>query len=130
MDIGRRIYYDKSTGTILANTGERNGNVVETTIEQDFTVYVSLTERVPETVGVIELAYGNLAQDFQECNGYRINPTTLQIEFSYPDPSIPDAPPVYRKSLSQEVAELRDGNVQTNNQVIDLWETLISAGVL
>lgn len=73
MEIGMRIYYDIATGNIIVNTGERSGDVVETTREQDFNVYVALSDRVPETVGVMELEYGEYAQDFRECNGYKVN---------------------------------------------------------
>lgn len=34
MQIARRIYYDKSSGNIIVDTGERSGAVVETTIER------------------------------------------------------------------------------------------------
>lgn len=107
LQIGRRIYYDKATGNVLVDTGERVGFVVPTTIEQDFQTYVALSERVPETVGVLELEYGQYAQDFAECNGYRVNPETQQIEFSYPDPNDPEAPLVYQKPLSEEIAETK-----------------------
>jgi hypothetical protein len=130
MQIGKRIYYDKATGNVIVDTGERSGDVVETTIDQDFQSYVSLSERVPATVGLIQLAHGEYGQDFSECNGYRINPTTLQIEFSYPDPTIPDPVPVYQKPLSQQVIELKDENIQLNNQIIGLWEELLTRGVL
>lgn len=108
--IGRRIYYEKLTGNIILDTGEREGYVVECTVEQDFQIYKALSdsERNLETVGIIQLEYGQYAQDFMECNGYRINPDTSEIEFSYPDPnqSLPQEP-VYRKPLSEEVADLK-----------------------
>jgi hypothetical protein len=107
MNIGRRIYYDQSTGNVIVDTGERCGNVIETTIEQDFQAYRALSECNPETVGVLQLEYGQYAQDFAACNGYRVNPETREIEFSYPDPNEPEAPPVYRKPLSEEVSELK-----------------------
>lgn len=78
MRIGRKIYYDKATGNVLVDTGERSGNVVETTIVQDFAVYVALVERVPETVGVLQLQYGEHAENFERYS-YRINPTTEAI---------------------------------------------------
>ena len=34
MQIGRRIYYDKTTGNVILDTGEREGHVVPTTVEQ------------------------------------------------------------------------------------------------
>jgi len=108
MQVGRKIYFDKLTGNVLVDTGERQGNVVETTQEQDFEVYTVLAERVPETVGCIQLEYGQYAQDFASCNGYRVNPETLQLEFSYPDPQNPESQePVYRKPLSEEINELK-----------------------
>lgn len=108
MRIGRRIYYDKFTGNVLVNTGERQGDVRETTIEEDFQSYKALSEHNPETVGVIQLEYGQFRQDFMECNGYRVNPETQEIEFSYPDPSQPEPQDlVYQKPLSEEVEDLK-----------------------
>lgn len=64
MKIGRKIYYEKLTGNILQDCGEREGSVIETTLEQDFSSYVSLAERVPSTVGVIQLTYRQYADKF------------------------------------------------------------------
>lgn len=107
MKIGRKIYYDLATGNVIVDTGERSGSVVPTTVEQDFQSYAALAERVPETVGVLELEYGQYAQDFAACNGYRVDVSGAEPElvFSYPDPEDPDEPPVYQKPLSEIVAE-------------------------
>lgn len=107
MQIGRKIYYDKITGNIIVDTGDREGSVVETTIEWDYQAYTALAERTPETVGMIQLKYGQYWQDFMECNGYRINLDTLQIEFSYPDPNNPAQEPIYQKPLSEEVEGIK-----------------------
>jgi hypothetical protein len=106
MKVGRKIYYDKMTGCVIVDTGERFGAVRETTTEEDFQAYKALSERNPETVGMIQLEYGQYSQDFMECNGYRVNPETLEIEFSYPDPSQPE-PIIYQKPLSEEIADLK-----------------------
>lgn len=108
LQIGRRIYYELATGNIIVDTGERMGSVIETTVQQDYESYTTLAERVPATVGMIQLYYGQFAQDFATCNGYRVNPTTQVLEFSYPDPNIPPTPPVYQKPLTEEVSELKD----------------------
>lgn len=106
--IGRRIYYDKATGNVLVDTGERVGFVVPTTVEQDIQTFKALSERNSDTFDYIELEYGQYAQDFAICNGFRVNPETKQLEFSYPDPNEPEPQePVYRKSLSEEVAETK-----------------------
>lgn len=107
MQIGRKIYYDLATGSVIQDTGERSGNVVETTIEQDFAAYAALAERVPETVGVLELEYGERAQDFAACSGYMVDVLgdTPTLIFTYPDPQSPEAPSVYRPPLSEQVAD-------------------------
>jgi hypothetical protein len=105
--IGRKVYYDKATGNVIVDTGEMMGAVVETTIDQDFETYQALKERVRDTVGVIQLEYGQYAGDFAQCNGYRVNPETLELEFSYPDPnSTEPQEPVFVKPLTEQVKEL------------------------
>lgn len=109
MKIGRKIYFEKTTGNIIQDTGEMQGNVYETTREEDFTTYKALIERVPGTVGVIKLEYGQYQQDFERCNGYRINPDTKMIEFSYPDPNLPPEEPqkpIYQVPLSEQIKTL------------------------
>lgn len=52
--IGRRIYYDKTTGNVILDTGEMVGFVTPTTIDEDFETYKALKERVRDTVSVIQ----------------------------------------------------------------------------
>jgi hypothetical protein len=107
--IGRRIYYDKATGNVILDTGEKMGAVVETTVDQDFETYQALKERVRDTVGVIQLEFGQYAADFAQCNGYRVNPETLELEFSYPDPNATEPQePVYQKPLSEQIEETKE----------------------
>jgi hypothetical protein len=106
--VGRKIYFDKTTGNVLVDTGEMVGFVTETTIDQDFETYQALRERVRDTVGVIQLEFGQYAADFAQCNGYRVNPETLELEFSYPDPNEPEPQePVYQKPLSEQLEETK-----------------------
>lgn len=115
--IGRRIYYDKATGNIILDKGEMMGSVVKTSVTHDFETFTVLQERVRETVGVKELEYGQYTQDFAECNGYRINPQTLQLEFSYPVEGEQPQQPVYQKPLSEQIVALEDSTI---NYMIDL----------
>jgi hypothetical protein len=106
--LGRRIYYDKSTGNVIVDTGEKIGAVVETTIDQDFETYQALKERVRDTVGVIQLEFGQYAADFAQCNGYRVNPQTLELEFSYPDPNATEPQQhIYIKPLTEQIEETK-----------------------
>lgn len=102
--IGRKIYYDKDTGNLLVDTGEKYGFVSPTTVEQDFETYATLSKLNPETVGMIELEYGELAEDFLESSSFRVNPTTLELEFSYVEQG---EPPAYQEPLSVEVQNLK-----------------------
>lgn len=107
MEIGRRIYYDVVTGEKLVDTGERSGDVFVTTVEHDIKVYKSLSERNRESFDYTELDYGQYAEDFASCNGYRVVPETKQLEFSYPDPNKPEPQqPVYERPLTEQVKSL------------------------
>ncbi|WP_153123291.1 hypothetical protein [Peribacillus tepidiphilus] len=116
--IGRKIYYDIATGNIIMDTGERQGSVIATTVDQDIATFTALSERNRETFDVIELEFGQYAADFAQCNGYRVNPQTLELEFSYPDPNATEPQePVFVKPLTEQVKELE---VSTANYMIDL----------
>ena len=127
MQVGSRIYFDKTTGNVILHVWERSGGVFETTVDSDFIRYTALAERVPETVGHIQLEYGQYAQDFAECNGFRVNPETLALEFSYPDPNLPEQPTVYQKSLTEQNEELRQQLAATNRDLQDIAEFVFSA---
>lgn len=120
MEIGRRIFYDIKTGNVIVDTEERQGAVVPTTIEQDTASYTALSERNRETFDVLELPFGKFAQDFAESNGYRVNVNTGELEFSYPDPNVPEEPQPYRKPLSEEVKELKQRQEATDAAVLQL----------
>lgn len=118
--IGRKIYYDKATGNKLVDTGESEGLVVETTVQQDFEAYTELSERNPETVGVIQLAYGELSEDFTANNGVRVNLETGKLDFSYPDSNEPEAPPIYQKPLSSKVDNLELENAMLQMSMMEM----------
>jgi len=127
--IGRRIYYEIATGNTLVDTGERQGSVIPTSVEQEVQSYHALHSRVRDTYNYIELEFGEYAQDFAECDGYRVNPETRTLEFSYPDANVPDAPPVYQKPLSEEVEELKVAQATTDSTVLELMETILLGGM-
>lgn len=111
MEIGAKLYYEKETGNFIFSTGEHAGGVLETTSEQDFLFYAVLAERVPETVGMIQLAYGAYKKDY-EAGGVitRIDLISLEPLFTYPDPSEPETPQEPRPALSKQVEALMQDN--------------------
>ena len=120
MQIGKRIYYDVATGNIILDTGEREGAVIKTTIEQDISTFKALSERNRNSFDYIELKYGQFAQDFAESSSYRVNPETKELEFSYPDPSQPEEPQPYQKSLTEQIKEIRLKNAQANAEMFEV----------
>jgi hypothetical protein len=131
--IGRKIYFDKSTGNIILDTGEMMGAVIETTVDHDFETYQVLKERVRDTVGVIQLEFGQYAEDFAQCNGYRVNPETLELEFSYPDPnqnpSIVPQEPLFQKPLTEQVRDLKQQLAQVNADFVAFMEYMLNGGM-
>lgn len=125
----RRIFYDVLTGERLQEIG-RTGAYFLPTIEQDIETYKSLSERNRETFDYIELSFDDYAQDFRECNGYRINTTTKKLEFSYPDPNEPQAEPVYVKPLTEQNAELQQVITQMSADFQALTDLLAQQGVI
>jgi len=121
-EVGSRIYYDMTSGEVLVNTGDRItfDDYVIPTIESDFVVFLKLSERNIETVGVLELPYEAYKEDFKSQNGYRVNPETKELEFSYPDPSEPEAPPVFGKPLTEQIANLELQNTELMLAVAEL----------
>lgn len=120
--IGRRIYYETKTGNIILNKGEKQGYVKETTVEDDIETFKVLSERNRDTFDYIELEYGEYAQDFAECNGYRVNPETKELEFSYPDPNEPDEDQelFYQEPLTEQIKilgqDVTDSKIESMEQ--------------
>lgn len=88
MEIGKRIFYDTTSGSIIVNTGERSGNVIVTTPQDDIKVYKELADRVEGTYSWIDFTYG--AHKEEESLGgiiVRIDLETKKPVFKYPDPS-------------------------------------------
>ena len=77
--IGRRVYYNKLTGEILTDTGEREGEVVETTIDDDFNFFPGLTGRTLNDTGVIELEYGELRERIEGRESWRVDIGSSQL---------------------------------------------------
>lgn len=66
MKIGRKIYFELATGNVILGMGERQGDVVETTQEQDFQAYAALQPYQSNAVGVIQLAFGQFVDNFEK----------------------------------------------------------------
>lgn len=124
MKIGRKIYYDLSTGNVIVDTGEKQGSVIETDKAQDILIYKELSERNIDTFDVLELSFGAFNEDFVQASSYRVNIETKELEFMYPDKNAIEQP-IYEKPLTQKVKELEDAQSATNTTILELMETIL-----
>ena len=82
--VGKRIYYNPSSGVIVYNTGDRSGtDIVKSTVKEDFQYVLELKEYAMNDLKYIELEFGEQRDDFENCIYYRVNPETEQLEFTY-----------------------------------------------
>ena len=117
----RRLYYFKVNGEIYFQTRNDHIGVKQLTIEQEFALYKTLQEVNRELIDVIEIGINEYAQDFAECDGYRVNPETKQIEFSYPDPNEPGVVQPFQAPLSEEVARLKQEDLNNKEAIAELY---------
>ncbi|MES5883198.1 hypothetical protein [Bacillus cereus group sp. MG21] len=96
MFVPLRIYYDKKTGTIIQYTGNfQDNNMIQApTIEDDFTSYKSLHERVKETVGVIELERNQYEEELYKATKVTVDVKTGQLVF--------DFTPIVKKEIEEK----------------------------
>lgn len=79
MQIGRKIYYDLATGNAIQDTGERQGSVYVTTIQEDFTDYHSLHGRSLIDTSFLELSYGERFAEFLYFGSYHVDVSTREL---------------------------------------------------
>lgn len=133
MKLSFRVYYDINTGHVIQTTGnfEDKWQTKRDSIDVEIPKYISLSGRIRESFDVLELPFGSYRQDLLECNDYRVNPETKELEFSYPDPNEPEVEQPYQAPLSEEVNELKRENkllkaqTQANSDRADFQEDLI-----
>lgn len=97
--VGRRIYYDLLNGAVLQITDERQGDdVTADTVDDDFQRYVHLSERTRESVGIIELEFGQYRDEFFNNSGFSVDVATQEIKFNMTTPQdLPDQKSLYER---------------------------------
>lgn len=103
MQIGRRIYYDNTTGNVIYDSGEVSGDVRRVSVEDEVKYIKALRDRVRESFDYIELEYGEFSQDFAECTSYKVDVESKEVLFNYEKV---EREPVYKAPLSVEVRNL------------------------
>lgn len=79
MEIGKRIYYEKSTGNVILDKGEMQGSVIETTQPEDFAIFPGLLGKDPSSIDFLQLSYGERADEFDNMGSMRVDPQTREL---------------------------------------------------
>ena len=99
--VGRKIYFERQTGNVVLDTGERAGEVVETTVDEDFAMYAALQIYQRDAIEVLQLPYGAWAEEFTKYT-YSINPLSRTINWGVPiGPTLDD-------TKNAKIAQLED----------------------
>ncbi|SEB28002.1 hypothetical protein [Paenibacillus sp. 276b] len=135
MKIGMKVYYDLQSGNVIVITPESAGVVVETTREQDFKLYRALADKVPESVGMIQLEHGAYMLDRAEGGMIaRVDLETLEPLFDYPPKGDEEPQPPMVSFTSQIAAlsadndRLQEENTEVKQAVAEL--SLVLAAVM
>jgi hypothetical protein len=124
-----RAYYDKLTGNGLIWYAFTNELYRIPTFAEDYQSFIDLSKRNADIIGWIDFENGEYHQDFLQSNAFRVNPETLELEFSYPDPNATEPQePVYQKPLTEQIEELRQENITTLLALTEVYEMIIGGG--
>ncbi|MBY0160965.1 hypothetical protein V4V36_24985 [Paenibacillus lautus] len=127
--LGRRFFWVKSTGNIVAQRGELSEGI-ESTKEEDFKVYIELKPYDPDAIEMTTFQPGQYAEDFKRSKDWRFNPHTGEIEFSYYDPNAPEPEEstVYRRPLTEEINNLKAADLDIKEAIALLFEMHLKGG--
>ncbi len=113
-EIGRKIYYIKSTGEVLYDTGELQGYVIETNLEQD--LKNGNLETVPrQQIGVLKLDYGEYREHFKNYNFFKVNVANQRLHFYNKE--------IYRMKLYNEQKHQKK---YTEEKIYEFYDTYLN----
>lgn len=119
--LGRRFFWVKSTGNIVAQRYEMAAGI-ESTKEEDFEAYIELKSYDPEAIEMTTFEPGRYKEEFAKAKSWLFDPETEQIRFIYPDPNNPETPMEPQQPLTEQVANLKQKNTLLEAQNAALSE--------
>jgi hypothetical protein len=87
MDTGRKIYFKKATGEILYDTGEKQGDVVATSFNDDYAAIPQLKQLAKTEIDFIALEFGERRDEFQNIGKMTVD-TAKKTLMIYQKPSM------------------------------------------
>lgn len=109
--IGTKIYYLKSNGNIIIESGDMMGCVVETSFDEDYNNYTDLSKYAKDSIGCLKLEYGELGKLLEEhkANSFKVDvssqPHKLVFEWIDYNTGEPAEPPKTMEELIKEEAD-------------------------
>ena len=110
-EIGTKIYYLKSNGNIIIETGDMMGCVVDTSFNEDYSNYTDLSKYAKESIGCLKLEYGELGKLLADhkANSFKVDvsssPHKLVFEWIDYDTGQPGESPKTMEELIKEEAD-------------------------
>lgn len=127
MNIGKRLYYVKITGEVILDTGERSGDVIPTTVGDDFKIYTVLSRFNRDALGTMELEYGQFKEDFQKSSSVRVDNTGAEPTLLFSFPQEPGEEPVYHSPTQERIAALEQQLKETQTAITESYEANLAA---
>jgi hypothetical protein len=109
--IGTKIYYLKSNGNIIIESGDMMGCVVETSFDEDYNNYTDLSKYAKDSIGCLKLEYRELGKLLEEhkANSFKVDissqPHKLIFEWIDYDTGEPGEPPKTMEELIKEESD-------------------------
>ncbi|WP_278973180.1 hypothetical protein [Peptostreptococcus anaerobius] len=109
--IGSKIYYLKSNGNIITETGDMMGFVLESNFDEDYENYTVLNKYEKDKIACIQLEFGELSRLLKEnkANSYKVDVSSEQHKLIFEwidyDTGKPSEPPKTTEELIKEEAD-------------------------
>ena len=131
MRLDRKIYYLKSNGNIIQESGDMQGFVVESTFDEDYENYIDLKKYDKDKIGCLKLEYGQLGQLLADnkANSYKVdvtsNPHKLAFNWIDYETGQPGEPPKSVEDLIKEAENKIEKQEKRINVLSSTLEELI-----
>lgn len=88
--IGTKIYYCNLTGNVIQVIRDMQGDVIETTFDEDYKIYTELKERDKKTISLLTYKYGEFEKLSKGSTGVKVNLETKEPIFTFD--KLPETP--------------------------------------
>lgn len=118
--IGTKIYYLKSNGNVILETGDMQGYILESSFDEDYENYTDLKKFEKQAISCIKLKFGELRQMLEKnkANSYKVDvssePHKLIFEWVDYETGEPAEPP---KSL-EEIIDEKFGKIEKRVNIL------------